>query len=87
MSVGGFNELASQNPEQLYSMLSEASIEEAKFTEEQLLNFYRDPKGDGSERWWLAEFTLDYLRFFKPEGSKRKTSPLKPFFTNLGPLL
>lgn len=52
--------------------VAQASVEEARRKINSLKQFYKDPFDDGSERWWLAEFCLDYLQQFKYEGTKRK---------------
>ena len=78
-----------------YTKLSRSSILKAWNEERQLRNFYKDPYGDGSERWFLPEFALDCLRLFKPETgknvpkewSKRKDGITENILHELDPLL
>lgn len=75
--------------------LSQASIQEARGKEVRLREFYKDPFGDGSERWWLAEIYLDYARLFKAEtapgrdikATKRKDKVTENILHELNPLL
>lgn len=52
--------------------LARQSRAEARAKEKRLRKFFTDPYDDGSERWYLADKLLDYLRAYKKEGSKRK---------------
>ncbi len=61
--------------------LSRRSIEEAACKERRLRAFYKE-KG-----WLLAPMALDYLRMFKPEGSKRKDKITEDILHELDPLL
>lgn len=65
--------------------LSQASKLQAKKTEAELREFYKNPFGNHTARFWLAEFSLDYLRHFKPEGSKRKDRPTESILHELNP--
>ena len=73
--------------DEVLKKLSEASVAEARSKEARLRAFYRDPYGDGSERWWLPEFNLDYLRTFKIEGQKRKNPVVENILHEFDPLL
>ncbi len=53
-------------------LLDNSSRLEAEDKIARLKKFYKDPYEDGSERWYRAEFALDYLCKHKEEGSKRK---------------
>lgn len=52
--------------------LSKHSIVEARNKEERLQDFYADPYKDGTEQWYLALKTYEYLRAYKKELQKRK---------------
>lgn len=78
-----------------YKKFSKNSILKAWEEERQLRAFYKDPYGDGSERWFLPEFALDCLRLFKPETgkyvpkdrSKRKDGITENILHEIDPLL
>lgn len=67
--------------------LSEISLYEARHKEKIIRDFFKDPHGDGSERWWMAEFALDYLKLFKPEGKTRKDKHTQNILHELNPAL
>lgn len=74
----------STNPK--YRQVCAQSLLESRAEKEKLRAFFRDPFGDGSgDRFWNAEFTLDYLEIFKPEGKKRKDSPIENILHELKP--
>ncbi len=52
--------------------ISKASVQEAIAAEKELREFYKDPLGDGSTCWYLADQRLSYLKKFKKRGDKRK---------------
>lgn len=53
------------------SRIRQDSRQQARNDEAELRAFYKDPFGDGSERWHLAEFALDYLKKFKKPHKRR----------------
>lgn len=63
------------------------SIAEAQDKISRLKEFYQDPHKDGSERWWRAEFCLDYLRQYKVEGTKRADKLTENIMHELNQLL
>ena len=79
---------AKENKPLTLEELREISQKEARYNEEKLRTFFKDPYNDGSERWWLAEFALDYLREFKPDGGKpRKDKHTENIMHELTPAL
>lgn len=66
--IDAFKHVAQKSDDEL----ANDSLAEANDKISRLKEFYEDPYEDGSERWWLAEFALDYLMQYKTEDHKRK---------------
>ena len=81
--LDNFNDYLDKSKEEL----SDESIEEARDKIDRLQTFYQDPYEDGSERWFMAEFALDYLMQFKVEGSKRKDGITEDILHEINQLL
>lgn len=66
--IDAFRQVAQKSKDEMEN----DSVAEAHDKISRLKSFYKDPYEDGSERWWMAEFALDYLMQYKTDGDKRK---------------
>lgn len=64
-----------------------ASLLESQEKFERAQSFFCNPYDNRSERWYLAEYCLDYLRRFKTEGHKRKNGITESILHELDPVL